>query len=65
MDFLSFDLQFGPDLGFTINTEDENTRRGAYRTHYVTIGRLHLIVSRRLRCQRKQESCKRPSNFCP
>lgn len=59
---MDYHFSFGPNLGLTHNIEDEASRHGAYRTHYVTIGRLHLIISRRIRCPLKQENYKPPSS---
>lgn len=42
---MSIDIQTGPNLGLTFQTEPEAHRGRRYRTLYVTLWRLHLIAS--------------------
>lgn len=45
---MNLSLSFGPNLGLTHSVETEHCRDGVYRTHYVTIGSLHLVASKRI-----------------
>jgi hypothetical protein len=56
---MDINVSIGPNLGLTNAIEVEYTRHGAYLTRYVTIGCLHLIVSRRIRSEsRTKEEAK-------
>ena len=42
---IHFDIQRGRSLGLTCSTTIDRTRRGTFRTFYMTFGRTHAIVS--------------------
>jgi hypothetical protein len=46
---MNVSMSLGENLGLTHGTAIEPTRRGNYCTHYVTVWRLHVIVSTRVK----------------
>lgn len=44
---MDISISFGQNLGLSHNVEHEATRGGSFKTHYLTLWRLHVIVSRR------------------